>query len=158
DVAIADDLLIGWIEGAGDDAARALRQLGATVEPLDAAALATADLSRYDAILTGIRVYEVRSDIAAQNERLLDYARRGGVVVVQYIACEYPEGNFAPCPLTVARPHGRVTDENAPVRLLRPEHPALSWPNRIGPRDFEGWVQERGLYFADTWDERYIPL
>src|SRR5690606_13541366 len=75
-----------------------------------------------------------------------------------YNKYEYPDGNFAPFPLTMARPHGRVTDENAPVRLLRPEHPALSWPNRIGPRDFEGWVQERGLYFADTWDERYIPL
>jgi hypothetical protein len=158
DVAIAPDLTIGWIEGAGDDAARALRQLGATVEPLDAAALASADLARFDAIVTGIRVYEVRPDIAAQNDRLLDYARRGGVVIVQYNKYEYQDGGFAPFPLTMARPHGRVTDENAAVRMLAPDHPALSWPNRIGPRDFAGWAQERGLYFADTWDDRYTPL
>jgi LmbE family N-acetylglucosaminyl deacetylase len=158
DVAIADDLEIGYIEGAGDDGARALRQLGATVVQLDADALANADLSRYDVIVTGIRAYETRPDLAAQNRRLLDYVREGGTAVIQYNKYEFPEGNFAPYPLTMSRPHGRVTDETATVRLLDPEHPILSWPNRIGPRDFEGWFQERGLYFADTWDDRYAPL
>jgi LmbE family N-acetylglucosaminyl deacetylase len=158
DVAIADDLEIGYIEGAGDDGARALRQLGATVVPLDADALANADLSRYDAIVTGIRAYETRPDLVAQNRRLLDYVRDGGTAIVQYNKYEFPEGGFAPYPLTMSRPHGRVTDETAAVRLLDPEHPILSSPNRIAPRDFEGWVQERGLYFAETWDDRYSPL
>jgi hypothetical protein len=158
DVAIADDLTIGYIEGAGDDGARALEQLGATVVRLDANALANADLSRYDAIVTGIRAYETRPDLVAQNRRLLDYVRAGGTAIVQYNKYEFPEGGFAPFPLTMARPHGRVTDENALVRLLEPEHPILSWPNRIDARDFDGWVQERGLYFADTWDDRYVPL
>ncbi|MGH7505663.1 MAG: PIG-L family deacetylase, partial [Longimicrobiales bacterium] len=158
DVAIAPDLTIGYIEGAGDDGAEAIEQLGATVEQIDADALATGDLSRYDAIVTGIRAYEVRPDLVAHNRRLLDYVRDGGLAVIQYNKYEFAEGGFAPYPLTMARPHGRVTDETAPVRLLAPEHPILSWPNRIGPADFEGWVQERGLYFADTWDDRYTPL
>jgi LmbE family N-acetylglucosaminyl deacetylase len=158
DVAIAPALRVGYIEGAGDDGALALAQLGATVEPLDAQALANADLTTYDAIVAGIRAYEVRPDLAAHNDRLLDYVRGGGVAIIQYNKYEYPDGNFAPLPLTMARPHGRVTDENAAVRLLDAEHPALRWPNRIGGRDLEGWVQERGLYFADTWDDRYSPL
>ena len=139
-VAIAPDLHIGYIEGAGDDGAEALRQLGATVDELDGAALASGDLSRYDAIVTGIRAYEVRPDLVAHNERLLDYVRAGGTFVVQYNKYELVDGNFMPYPATMARPHGRVTDENAEVSLLGREHPALTWPNRIGPDDFVGWV------------------
>ncbi|MBA3969038.1 MAG: hypothetical protein H0X52_02940, partial [Gemmatimonadetes bacterium] len=75
-----------------------------------------------------------------------------------YQQYQFIEGNFAPHPLTIARPHDRVTDETAPVRLLQPSHPALSWPNRITPQDFTGWVQEQGLYFAREWDGRYRPL
>lgn len=81
-----------------------------------------------------------------------------GTVIVQYNKYEYADGGFAPHPLTMARPHGRVTDEAAPVRLLDPSHPLLSAQNLITAADFDGWVQERGLYFADTWDERYTPL
>ena len=158
EAAIAPDLRIGYIEGAGDDGAAALAQLGATVERLDANALATRDLTGYDAIVAGIRAYEVRPDLIAHNQRLLDYVRGGGTAIVQYNKYELPDGGFAPYPLTMARPHGRVTDEAAPVRLLAPEHPILSWPNRIDDADFEGWVHERGLYFADTWDTRYTPL
>jgi hypothetical protein len=157
-VAIAANLRIGYVEGAGDDGALALQELGAEVTPLDADALAHADLSAYDAIVLGIRAYETRPDLGASNARLLDYARDGGTVVVQYNKYEYVEGGFAPYELTMAQPHGRVTDETAPVRVLDGSHPVLTWPNRILPADFEGWVQERGLYFADTWDPRYTPL
>jgi hypothetical protein len=157
-VAVAPGLTVGYIEGAGDDGALALRQLGADVTPLDAEVLARGDLSRFRAIVLGIRAYEVRPDLIAHNARLIEYARRGGTVIVQYNKYEYPEGRFAPYELTIARPHGRVTDEAAPVRLLEPAHPALSWPNRITEADFAGWVQERGLYFAGTWDDRYTPL
>lgn len=157
-VQVAADLDVGYIEGAGDAGALALRQIGVAVTPLDADALAAADLSRFDAIVLGIRTFEVRPDVIAYNDRLLDYARDGGTVIVQYNQYEYAEGGFAPYPLTIARPHGRVTDEAAPVRLLDPSHPLLSVPNAIATADFDGWVQERGLYFADTWDDRYTPL
>jgi LmbE family N-acetylglucosaminyl deacetylase len=158
DVAIAADLRVGYIEGAGDDGARALRQLGATVELLDAHALENADFSRYDAIVTGIRAYEVRPDLLRHNARLLEYARRGGTFVVQYNKYELVDGGFMPYPATMARPHGRVTDEAAPVTLLEPGHPLLTAPNRITGADFDGWVHERGLYFLETFDERYAPL
>lgn len=155
---IAAGLRIGYIEGAGDDGAEALLQLGGHVEPIDAALLATGDLSVFNVIVAGIRAYEVRPDLIANNGRVLDWVRAGGTFVVQYNKYELVEGGFAPYPLTMARPHGRVTDEHAEVTLLRPDHPLLTAPNRIGPSDFDGWVQERGLYFADTWDPRYTPL
>jgi hypothetical protein len=157
-VVIAPDLVIGYVEGAGDDGAEALRQLGATVEELDAAALANGDLSRFDAIVAGIRAYEVRSDLLMHNNRLLDYARDGGTFVVQYNKYELVDGGFMPYPAAMSRPHGRVTDEEAAVTLLYPEHPALTWPNRIGPSDFDGWQHERGLYFLDSFDGRYEAL
>ncbi len=157
-VAIAPDLLVGYVTGAGDDGAAALGQVGARVELIEQGALESADLARYDAVVLGIRAYEVRADLATQTERLIDYARRGGTVIVQYNKYEYPDGGFPPYPLDMARPHGRVTDEAAPVRLLDVQHPLLSWPNRIGPADFDGWVHERGLYFASEWDDRYQPL
>ncbi len=157
-VALPDGIRVGYIEGAGDDGADALRQMGATVERLDAAMLADGDLSRFDAIVTGIRAYEVRPDLIANNRRLLDYARTGGTFVVQYNKYELPNGGFAPYPFTMSRPHGRVTDENAAVTFTNPDHPALNSPNRIGPSDFEGWVQERGLYFAGEWSPEYTTL
>lgn len=157
-VTIAEGLRIGYIEGAGDDGALALRQMGARLELVDATMLARGDLSRFDVLVAGIRAYEVRPDLVENNARVLDWVRNGGTFVVNYNKYELVEGSFAPWPLTMARPHGRVTDENAPVTLLEPDHPLLAWPNRIGAADFNGWVQERGLYFADTWDDRYTPL
>jgi len=157
-VRIADNLRVGYIEGAGDGGAQALAQMGAIVTKLDAAALATGDLSRYDAIVAGIRAYEVRPDVIAHNERLLEYTRNGGTFVVQYNKYEIIQGGFMPFPATIASPHGRVTDENAPVILLAPDHRALTWPNRITAADFTGWTQERGLYFLDTFDPQYTPL
>jgi LmbE family N-acetylglucosaminyl deacetylase len=158
-VSIAADLRVGYIEGAGDDGALALRQLGATVDLLDAAALAGADLSVYDAIVAGIRAYEVRADLIAHNARLLDYARGGGTIIIQYNKYELVEGGgFMPFPATMARPHGRVTDHQAPVTLLAPDHPLLAGPNRITTADFDGWVQERGLYFLHSFDAPYTPL
>jgi hypothetical protein len=157
-VAVPAGLRVGYVEGAGDDAPQALRQLGVDVTLLDAAALASGDLDRFDAILTGIRAYEVRPDLVAHNRRLLEYAQRGGTVVVQYNKYEYTEPGLAPWPVQMARPHDRVTDETAEVRLLDPSHPALSWPNRITEADFEGWSQERGLYFLSEWGDRFTPL
>jgi hypothetical protein len=157
-VRIAAGLRIGYIEGAGDDGAEALRQLGAHVDQLDAAALAEGDLSGYDAIVAGIRAYEVRTDLLAHNRRLLDYAERGGTFIVQYNKYELVDGGFMPYPASMSRPHGRVSDEAAPVTLLAPDHPLLAGPNRITSADFDGWVQERGLYYLAGFDPRYTPL
>ena len=120
--------------------------------------LAAAPLAGYDVIVVGIRAYESRPDLVTHNQRLLDYVQEGGTAVVQYNQYQYTAPGLAPYPITMARPHDRVTDHTAEVTLLQPEHPIFNYPNQIGPEDFEGWVQERGLYFLNTWDERYTPL
>ena len=161
DVRVPSGLRVGYIAGPGDGVPEALAQLGIAVDVLDAAALNGAGatgLARYDVVIVGIRAYESRPDLRANNARLLDYVRGGGTLIVQYNQYEWSEGGYAPYPLSIGRPHDRVTDETAPVTLLDPSHPILSYPNRITDADFEGWVQERGLYFPRTWDERYTPL
>jgi LmbE family N-acetylglucosaminyl deacetylase len=157
-VRVPDGLRVGYVMGSGDGGVQALRVLGVEVEALDAEAVRGGDLSRFDALVLGIRAYETRPDLVAANERILGFARAGGTVIVQYHRYEYPEGELAPFPLAIRRPHHRVTDPEATVTLLDPEHPALSRPNRITDADFEGWIQERGLYFLSEWDERYTPL
>jgi hypothetical protein len=178
---------IGYVRGAADRVPEALQSAGLPVTLLDAAALERGDLTRYDAIVIGSRAYETEPALAQHNGRVLDYARQGGLVLVQYQQRAFFENDYAPYPLTVggrplrlddppvrglgagtgpggSRPagppvsHDRVTDERAPVRLVVPGHPALRVPNRITPADWAGWVQERGLYFARSWDERYQPL
>jgi LmbE family N-acetylglucosaminyl deacetylase len=145
---------IGYIMGAGDDVADALRQLGLEVTMLSDEMLGTADLSRFDAIVAGVRAYNTRDRLNNANRRLLDYVERGGTLVIQYnVASAALTGRIGPYPLTVGR--DRVTVESAAVTFPVPGHPLLNFPNKITAADFEGWVQERGLYFASTWDERY---
>jgi len=136
----------------------ALIAIGVPLEILDAKALQSGDLSRYDAIVVGSRAYETDPALARANGRLLDYARAGGLVIVQYQQYQFVEGNYAPYKIEIARPHDRVTDETAPVRVLDPTNPVFNRPNRIADEDWAGWVQERGLYFAHTWDPAYKPL
>jgi len=149
---------VGYIRGASDRVPEYLRQVGMPIELLGPEQLESADLSRYDAIIVGSRAYEIDPALARANHRLLDYARNGGLVIVQYQQYPFIEGKFAPFPLDIARPHDRVTDETAPVTLLDPASPVFNTPNKIGPDDWNGWVQERGLYFAHTWDPAYKPL
>ncbi|HYJ80751.1 MAG TPA: PIG-L family deacetylase [Longimicrobiaceae bacterium] len=158
DVRVPAGVRVAYVTGAGEEGPGVLAQLGIVPDLLDADALASADLGRYDVIVAGSRAYEVRPDLAAHNARLLEYVRRGGTLIVQYNKYELVEGRFTPYPLTMARPHGRVTDEEAPVRILDPAHPVFTTPNRITAEDFAGWEQERGLYFANTWDPAYTPL
>jgi LmbE family N-acetylglucosaminyl deacetylase len=158
DVRVPQGLRVAYIEGAGEEGPGFLANLGVTPELLDAEDLAEGDLDRFDVIVAGSRAYEVRTDLMAHNRRLLDWVARGGTMIVQYNKYEIVEGNFTPFPITMARPHGRVTDENAPVRILDPAHPVFTTPNRITDADWQGWVQERGLYFAETWDPAYTPL
>ncbi len=149
---------VGYIRGASDRVPEALLGIGLPVNLLDGVALERADLSQYDVIVVGSRAYETEPALLENNARLLDYVRGGGRLIVQYQQGQFFNGNFAAAPLTVAPRHDRVTDENAPVTLLNPEHPMFLRPNRLGAADWSGWVQERGLYFARTWDTSYLPL
>lgn len=158
DARVAEGLRVGYVMGSGDDGAEALRQMGAEVELLGPEELRTVELDRFHTLVLGVRAYETRPDLPARTPRILDFARRGGTVVAQYNKYEYPEGGFAPYPVTMARPHDRITDPTAPVTLLDPASPVFTGPNPIGPGDFDGWVQERGLYFLNEWDPRFVPL
>ena len=157
DVKVASGLKVGYVMGSGDDGPEALRQMGVNVKMINAAELASGDLSVYDTIVLGIRVYEVNEDVIANNKRLLDYVSNGGTLIVQYNKNEYANGNFAPYPVRMTR-GDRVTDENAPITVLVPDHPLFNFPNKITDEDWKGWTQERGLYFLSDWDARYTPL
>ena len=148
---------IGYVEGVGDEVAEAIAQLGVPLTFLDEAALAEGDLSVFDTIVLGVRAYLARPDLRTHNRRLLDYVAGGGTLLVQYNKFEFNAGPWGPYPISVGR--GRVTDENAPMRVLIPDHPAFTGPNRIGDSDWAGWVQERGLYFlAPGGDPAYRDL
>jgi hypothetical protein len=146
---------IGYIMGAGDEMPEALRQLGLDVTLLTQTDLDQGDLSRFDAIVAGVRAYNVRDDLRANQSRLLEYVRNGGTYVVQYQTGDN-NLNLGPYPITV--PPGtryRVTVEEAPVTFPHVDSPLLQYPNHITPKDFDGWIQERGLYFATEWDPKY---
>jgi LmbE family N-acetylglucosaminyl deacetylase len=156
---------IGYVMGAGDEVPEALEQLGATVKLLGETELATGDLSAYDSIVLGVRALDTRPDVTMARERLLDYVAKGGTLVVQYnVMLRGRRGNssdrmLAPYPLEPFVGEGdrpdRIVDENSPIEILLADHPLLQTPNHIRPKDFEGWVQERGLYFMQEWDPRY---
>lgn len=149
---------VGYVRGASDRVPEFLRQAGVPLELLGPEQLDAGDLSHYDAIVIGSRAYETDPALARANHRILDYAKAGGLVIVQYQQYPYIEGKFAPFPLDIARPHDRITDETAAVTVLDPASPVFNTPNKIGPEDWNGWIQERGLYFAHTWDAAYTPL
>src|SRR5207247_11203440 len=149
---------VGYVRGASDRVPEALQGVGVPIELLGPDTLARGDLSHYDAIVIGSRAYETDPALVASNGRLLDYARAGGLVIVQYQQYPFVSGGFAPYRLSIARPHDRVTDETAAVTVLDSASPVFHVPNEIGPDDWRGWVQERGLYFAHDWDTAYTPL
>jgi len=148
---------VGYVRGAADRVPEALAEVGVPVVLLDADSLERADLSRYDAIVIGSRAYETNPALVANNGRVLDYARAGGLLVVQYQQYPFIQGGFPPYRMSIAAPHDRVTDETAPVTPLVPGSPVFHAPNEITPNDWDGWVQERGLYFAHDWDSTYVP-
>ncbi len=155
-IAVPDHLRVGYIAAENDAIPDSLRRLGVEVEMLDANALAFGDLSRFDAIVLGLRAYELRLDVVASNHRLLDYAAAGGTLVVQDQRPPIWDAlKPAPFPATMGTTAPRITDENAVVNFTDPASPLLNFPNKIGAHDFDGWVQERGLYFWDKWDPQY---
>ncbi|MGE0160161.1 MAG: PIG-L family deacetylase [Gemmatimonadales bacterium] len=155
-VTVAEGLRVGYVMGSGDDGPDALAQLGVDVEMLGEDRVREGDFGDLDVIVLGVRAYEARPDLRAAVSQLHDFAREGGVVIAQYNRESL--GSLPPFPLEVGGGSPRVTDETAPVRILEPDAPVLTTPNRIGPDDFAGWVQERGLYFGETWDDRWMPL
>ncbi len=156
DVKIAPGLRVGYIMGVGDEMPAAIEQLGADVHLIGATELASGDLSKYDAIVTGVRAYERRPDLRANNHRLLSYVQSGGTVLVNYNKQEFNQAQYGPYPAKNGT--DRITDENAPIEVLVPAHPVFNTPNRIGPADWSGWVQERGTYFLAQRDPRYVDL
>ncbi len=159
DVEVSVDT-VGYIDGAGDDIPKALQRLGIAVERIDPATARPSDLARCDAIVTGIRAYNTVPALASFNARLLEYVAGGGTLLVQYNTSGgdlvMSAKSIGPYPFSISR--GRVTLEDAPATILAPEHPLVTTPNALGPADFDGWVQERGLYFADDTDARYTRV
>jgi len=159
DLVVPEHLHVGYVAAENDPIPEILREAGITVDLLDPVALAFNDLGGYDAIAVGIRAYELRSDLASSNHRLLEYAAGGGTLVVQYQrAVDWNRLLPAPYPAKVGAPTLRITDRNSPVRVLAPDSPLLNFPNKIIAGDFDGWVQERGLYFLGEMDSRYIAI
>jgi GlcNAc-PI de-N-acetylase/alpha-galactosidase-like protein len=156
DVQVAPSLSVGYIMGVGDQVPAALQQLGVNLTLIDPDELAWGDLSKYRTIVTGVRAYERRADLRANNHRLLRYVENGGTAIVQYNKMEFNQAQYGPYPAQVSS--NRVTDERAPVKVLAPAHQVFTWPNRIDAAAWQGWVQERGLYFLGDKDAKYTDL
>ena len=159
DLNVPAGLHVGYIAGDNDVVPESLRQIGIQVDMLDEVAVAFNDLSHYDAIIVGIRAYELRPDLPRMNWRLLDYAKNGGSLVVEYQR-DFAWNKLLPAPFPgkMAEQGVRVTDPHSPVRFLAPENPLLNTPNKITQADFEGWIQERGLYFWSTFASPYQAI
>jgi hypothetical protein len=173
DVLVPANLRVGYVTAENEPVPEALQQLGIRVEMLDAVALAFRDLSPFNAIVVGVRAYELRPELSGANQRLLDYVSKGGTLVVQYQReFAWDKYQYAPYPALISpplppakdgapqtpRPLPRITDENSPVKFLKPDDPLLNTPNKITQDDFHGWVQERGLYYWTQFDSKYAPL
>ncbi len=173
EVLVPANLRVGYVTAENEPVPEALQRLGIRVEMLDAVALAFRDLSPFNAIVIGVRAYELRPELPGVNQRLLEYVSKGGTLVVQYQReFSWDKFHYAPYPAVISpplppakegsppvvRPLPRITDENSPVKFLKPNDPMLNRPNKITQDDFKGWVQERGLYFWTEFDPKYTPL
>lgn len=146
---------VGYLAGSGDRVPEAIRQMGFALEMISESELANGQLSRFDVIVVGIRAYQVRPDLVANNKRLLDFANSGGTLIVQYQLPAYAGQNLAPFPHQMGP---RTSDENAEVKIVVPEHSIFNFPNKISAADFASWVQERNLYNFSTIDPKYTGL
>jgi len=164
DINVPENLHVGYITAESEPVPDSLKMLGIQVDLLDANALAFSDLSHFDAIVVGVRAYELRSELPGANQRLLDYLQNGGTLVVQYQRdFAWDKFQYAPYPAKMdsgkpGDPLPRITDENAEVKFLKPDDALLNRPNKITPADFQNWIQERGLYFWTDFDAKYTPL
>jgi len=158
DVKVPKDLKVGYIMGAGDDIPTVLKQIGMDVTLIPADKLASESLSQYGTIVLGVRAYETHKEIVANNKKLLEFVSNGGTLIVQNnnSTGDFNSGHFTPYDAELSR--ARVSVEEAPVQILAPDDPIFHYPNEISQKDFDGWVQERGLYFMDKWDDHFKPL
>ena len=148
---------IGYLMGSGDEIPGSLRQIGYKVTLLNEKSLAQTDLSIFDAVICGVRAYNTQPYLNRLQKNLLDYVYSGGTLIVQYnVSRRLVTDNIGPFPFTISR--DRVTVEEATVKFLDPDHPFFNFPNKITQKDFQGWVQERGLYFANQWDPKFTAL
>ncbi len=157
DVKTAPGLRIGYIMGTGDNVPASMEHLGIKPTLLGPSDIASADLAKFDAIVLGVRAYAAREELRTHNARLLDYVKSGGVLVVQYNTPEF-DHNFGPYPYDMGNNPEEVTDEASKISILAPDNPLFQWPNKITGKDFEGWVEERGSKWMQTWDPRYQAL
>jgi LmbE family N-acetylglucosaminyl deacetylase len=158
DVKVPKELKVGYIMGAGDDIPTVLQQIGMNVVLVPSEKLATENLSQYGTIILGVRAYDTQKELAANNKKLLDFVSDGGTLIVQNnnSVGDFNGGHFTPYDAELSR--ARVSVEEAPVQILAPDDPVFHYPNEISQKDFGGWIQERGLYFMDRWDEHFKPL
>jgi LmbE family N-acetylglucosaminyl deacetylase len=154
DCAIAPGLRVAYVTGTGDAVPQSLASIGVRFEFLGPEDLAHGDLQKYDVIVLGVRAYAARPELATHNQRLLEYVRNGGVLIVQYNTGQY-DHNYGPYPYSLPGDAQRVVDENSHVNFLDSKSPVLTWPNQIGERDFAGWFEERGHGFLTSWDKQY---
>ena len=148
---------IAYIPGAGDEVPASLRQIGYQVDFMEPDQLTPDVLSGYQVVIMGVRAYNTVDALTYKNHILFDWVSEGGTLITQYnVSRGLVTEEVAPFPLSLSR--DRVTEENAPVTILDPNHPAMLFPNKINQEDFKGWVQERGLYFPNKWDEHFLPL
>lgn len=158
DVQTVPNLKIGYVMGVGDQVPDGIRQLGYEVTLLNTNDLATGNLQQYDAIMTGTRAYAVREDLKTYNQRLLDYVKAGGNMIVLYNTQEFDPRRYAPYPAELPQRAEEVSEEDSPVTILAPDHQAFTWPNKISNADFLDWVEQRGSKFWTTWDKAYTPM
>jgi len=158
DVEVPKDLKVGYVMGAGDDIATVLQQIGMNVTLLPADKLGTENLTQYGTIVLGVRAYDTHKELVANNKKLLDFVSNGGTLIVQNnnSISDFNSEHLTPYPAELSR--ARVSVEEAPVQILAPDDPVFHYPNQISQKDFDGWVQERGLYFMDNWDDHFKPL
>ncbi|MGC2745253.1 MAG: PIG-L family deacetylase [Candidatus Angelobacter sp.] len=158
DVKLPPQLRVGYIMGTGDEIPSVLQSVGLNTNIITPQELASGDLSRYGTIIVGIRAYDTRTDVREHNRRLLDFVNSGGTLIVQYNQSvgAFNDGHYTPYPATEA--NVRVSVEEQPVEILAPQERVFNWPNKITQKDFDGWVQERGLYFMSQWDAQFKPL
>jgi len=159
DVKIAPGLKVGYVMGVGDEVPSGIAQLGVDVQLLTSRDLASADLSRFTAIMTGTRAYGVRDDLRTYNQRLLEYVKNGGNLIVLYnTPQEFDPKQFAPFPAVLPRDAEEVSEEDSPIEILAPNRAEFTTPNRITQADFDGWVEQRGSKFFSSWDAAYTPM
>ena len=148
---------IAYIMGAGDEVPKSLIQMGYEVTEINPSEISKEKLANYDVLITGIRAYNTVKELKFKQEILLDFVKEGKTMIVQYNTTdELVTKNIAPFTIKISK--DRVTEENAEVRFLAPEHPVLNYPNKITSKDFEGWKQEQGLYYPSEWDVAFTPI